>query len=387
MNSKPRSAFTLLELLIVVAIIAVLAGLVLVGVAMIKEQSRRIACGNNLRSWGLCAIAAATDNQGALLASYYEGMTSSVRPQLVAVNDSAWVRNHRYIGSINNTNIVHPIVREQFSIVKAAQYMDNSDRVLQSVADALGISVSVMIGINGNSGGSNNDGSYGLNSTAAFIDLPVGAFSSWRCPSQRAGFSVVPANDQGEHVKSRASSYISGMGYSYFARTDYWRFAYSKKYDEVAKKYTDEIVGGAPMKSIMMYTDKEPSITCDFSNNFDALKDANGIALGANADINGINAVCARTPQGDRILMSETLMYDGSSSQAELFGQSRLSGPNHIKTFGTIDKRGDLHAMTGNYVLMGDGRVSWRSKSTWDIAKMTAAQKNGWQTHYLGTVE
>ena len=365
MNSKPRSAFTLLELLIVVAIIAVLAGLVLVGVAMLREQSRRIACGNNLRSWGLCAIAAATDNQGALLASYYEGMTSAVRPQLVAVNDSAWVRNMRVY---KMDQYIHPMARNQFTIVKAAQYMDGGERVLQTLADTMGTTVAMLIGSDTSP---ERDGSYAINVANKHVDLPVGSFNSWRCPSQRAGFFVNPANEMGSEG-SRASSYVQGMGYSYFARTDQWRFSYAYRTDGASPV----AVGGAPLKGIMMYTDAQPTILRDQQTEFDAYE-----------NVNGINALCARSPLGDRILMSETLMYDGNSGDDQFNGQSRLTGPNHIKTFGTIDKRGDLNAMTGNYVLMGDGRVSWRSKSTWDLAKMTAAQKNGWQTHYLGSVE
>ena len=50
-------------------------------------------------------------------------------------------------------------------------------------------------------------------------------------------------------------------------------------------------------------------------------------------------------------------------------------------------QRGSLDAMSGNYAVLGDGRVAWRSRSTWDLAKMVAARENGWKTHYIGPVE
>ncbi len=46
-------AFTLVELLVVIALIAILAGVLLPGLARAKENGRRIACLNNLRQVGL----------------------------------------------------------------------------------------------------------------------------------------------------------------------------------------------------------------------------------------------------------------------------------------------------------------------------------------------
>jgi prepilin-type N-terminal cleavage/methylation domain-containing protein/prepilin-type processing-associated H-X9-DG protein len=57
-------AFTLIELLIVVAIIGILAGLVLAATQSIRTSARAVECANNLRQLGLCLISFSVDNAG-----------------------------------------------------------------------------------------------------------------------------------------------------------------------------------------------------------------------------------------------------------------------------------------------------------------------------------
>lgn len=65
-HERAGRAFSLIELLVVVAIIGVLAGLLLPAIAIVRDLSRATVCANHLRQLGLGMVAYSEDNDGCL---------------------------------------------------------------------------------------------------------------------------------------------------------------------------------------------------------------------------------------------------------------------------------------------------------------------------------
>lgn len=82
--NKKRSGFTLVELLIVISIIATLAGLLLPALAKAKSKGYRVSCLNNLKQMNIAWLSYSHD-QGRLPETYFFHPTG-------AINTNTWVR-------------------------------------------------------------------------------------------------------------------------------------------------------------------------------------------------------------------------------------------------------------------------------------------------------
>ena len=61
---SPHRAFSLIELLVVISIIAVLAAMIMPAISLVREGAKRVTCGTRLRALAAATIAYSTDNEG-----------------------------------------------------------------------------------------------------------------------------------------------------------------------------------------------------------------------------------------------------------------------------------------------------------------------------------
>jgi prepilin-type N-terminal cleavage/methylation domain-containing protein len=80
MRTAKRSGFTLIELLVVIAIIAILASLLLPGLARAKSKAKKIACLNNMRQIVIAMSAYANENNDKVVEARGKSVQVALNP-------------------------------------------------------------------------------------------------------------------------------------------------------------------------------------------------------------------------------------------------------------------------------------------------------------------
>lgn len=91
-----RQAFTLVELLVVIAVIGILVALLLPAVQSAREAARRMSCQNNLKQLGLATL-------------NYESTHSALPPAIVLDRDYRWSAQARVLPFLEETNLYENI--------------------------------------------------------------------------------------------------------------------------------------------------------------------------------------------------------------------------------------------------------------------------------------
>ena len=87
---RHRQAFTLVELLAVIAIIMLLAAILLPALSRAKAKAREVACLNNLKQLQTCAQLYSLDYDGVLLPNRYVYSVETRKPSFGFSNDLTW---------------------------------------------------------------------------------------------------------------------------------------------------------------------------------------------------------------------------------------------------------------------------------------------------------
>ncbi len=93
-DSVNRRAFTLVELLVVISIIALLVSMLVPTLSRIREMTRRTVCGANLHNLGLAVTNYYIDNERQLMCSQSRRGGSALPSHIMRTNDENWVGSH-----------------------------------------------------------------------------------------------------------------------------------------------------------------------------------------------------------------------------------------------------------------------------------------------------
>lgn len=130
-SSARRLQFTLIELLTVISVIAILAGLLLPALNKARETARSIQCMSNLRTFGMAASMYADSSAGYFV---------PLRCTYPGLEDAVWCFNLMYLKSLNQATWPKDSISDQYGQVASgllcpgAQYAQKTRQIMHSYA-------------------------------------------------------------------------------------------------------------------------------------------------------------------------------------------------------------------------------------------------------------
>lgn len=104
---RHQAGFTLIELVVVIAIIAILATMLLPAIGLVQKQAKQMKCGSNLRQLGIGLSVYAEDNGGVLPNTYNNDdpanrrwWTETIAPYVDSASRESTTNTIRYTGSV-----------------------------------------------------------------------------------------------------------------------------------------------------------------------------------------------------------------------------------------------------------------------------------------------
>lgn len=121
-----RKAFTLIEVLVVVAIIALLVAILIPSLNRARENARRTVCLHNLKMLGQCWVMYHTENKGAMVAAVAASneTTATGNPSLPYAVNQTWLKTHApgWTKFTTTTPLAQPVSHQIWAIRAGALF-------------------------------------------------------------------------------------------------------------------------------------------------------------------------------------------------------------------------------------------------------------------------
>lgn len=190
-----RSGFTLLDVLVAIAVITLLIGILAPTLGKVQETSRRVVCSSNLRQFGLGLQMYADDSRGVLPASTFVGGSGDDSAEMMIVRLSP---DHDYPVNRQGWDGLGILYSESYLLAPGLYYCPShaGDHYFERYADAWAAPAGEIVG-NYHFRGQDGDGLTNLYMMTANSALVADGMRTQDDYSHRVGLNVLRA---GGHV-------------------------------------------------------------------------------------------------------------------------------------------------------------------------------------------